>query len=277
MRKTRLASNLFLAGVLLVPVSGATLFDTGSPDGKLGAASRPDSVGAIEIESADDFLFSSPTRITGATFTGMLPIDFALGGVSQVAVEIYRVFPKDSANPPSGNVPTRVNSPSDVAFDTRDSAVAGQLSFTAALLSAQFSVANTIVNGINKIPNQTTGGEGAARGEEVLFTVTFNTPLDLPADHYFFVPQVLLSGSGNNFLWLSAPKPLFTGDLQSWIRNANLDPDWLRMGTDVIGGNPAPTFNMAFSLEGTSVPEPSTLVLVLAGLGLAAWKRRVIS
>jgi hypothetical protein len=29
-----------------------------------------------------------------------------------VRLEIYRVFPKDSQDPPSGNVPTRVNSPS---------------------------------------------------------------------------------------------------------------------------------------------------------------------
>ena len=27
-------------------------------------------------------------------------------------------------------------------------------------------------------------------GEEVQFTVNFATPFDLPADHYFFVPQV---------------------------------------------------------------------------------------
>jgi hypothetical protein len=55
-------------------------------------------------------------------------------------------------------------------------------------------------------------------------------------------------------LWLSAVRnpTLFTPNLQAWIRNANLDPDWLRIGTDIIGGNPPPTFDMAFSLTGTT-------------------------
>lgn len=92
-------------------------------------------------------------------------------------------------------------------------------------------------------------------GQEVLFNVTFTAPFLLPADHYFFIPQVALP-PGANFLWLSAPKPIvppgtpFLPDLQSWIRNANLDPDWLRIGTDIVGGNPAPTFNGTFSLAG---------------------------
>jgi hypothetical protein len=99
--------------------------------------------------------------------------------------------------------------------------------------------------------------------------VTFNTPFVLPADHYFFVPQVQLDSG--DFLWLSAPRPIvsprtpfppgFT-DLQSWTRDAALEPDWLRVGTDIVGplatGGPAPTFNAAFSLSGTVVPEPST-------------------
>ena len=53
-----------------------------------------------------------------------------------------------------------------------------------------------------------------------------------------------------------APKPIvapgtpFTPDLQSWIRNEHLQPDWLRIGTDIVGGSPAPTFNASFSLHG---------------------------
>jgi hypothetical protein len=35
--------------------------------------------------------------------------------------------------------------------------------------------------------------------------------------------------------------------LQQWVRNANLDPDWLRVGTDIVGGT---TFNGSFSLLG---------------------------
>ena len=40
----------------------------------------------------------------------------AASNVQQVVVEFYRVFPKDSTDPPSGHVPTRVNSPSDAAL-----------------------------------------------------------------------------------------------------------------------------------------------------------------
>jgi len=145
-------------------------------------------------------------------------------------------------------VPTRVNSPSDNAFDSRDSD-AGNLTFTAVIVSANFNVANSVVNGINKIPNQTTGGEGPVTGQEVFFNVTFTTPFVLAPDHYFFKPTVGLT-SGNFLLLSTTTPPLFTGDLQAWIRNTNLDPDWLRIGTDIVGGNPAPRFNEAFSLSG---------------------------
>jgi hypothetical protein len=66
--------------------------------------------------------------------------------------------------------------------------------------------------------------------------------------------------TGGNFLYLSTVKPaVFPGttvpDLQAWIRNSNLKPDWLRIGTDIIDGNPAPTFNMTFSLQGETIPD----------------------
>ena len=264
-------------------------FSTGSPDGRIATASRPDTPGKIEIESADDFLLTDHTQITSATFTGLIPRGAT---ITDVRVEIYRVFPFDSTNPPSGNVPTRANSPSDVAFDDRDSAVAGQLTFTTTLLNAAFNVSNSVVNGINKIPGQTTGGEGPVTGEEVQFNITLTTPFDLPADHYFFIPQVALAGANDNFLWLSGQRPAvtpFAPDLQSWIRNANLDPDWLRIGTDVVGGNvaPPPTFNGAFTLNGDTIPPgggggtPAPLpagiwmgLMTATGIGIAKARRR---
>ena len=178
-----------VAALMAWPLSADVfLFTTGAPDGRMATGSRPSSAGKIEIETADDFITTRETLINHATFTGLLPSGLPLADISQVLVEIYRVFPKDSANPPDGRVPTRTNSPSDVAFDSRDS-VAGTLSFTPSLLSSSFSVANTVLNGIHPLPNQTTNGEGSATGEEVLFDLSFSTPLDLPADHYFFLPQ----------------------------------------------------------------------------------------
>ena len=267
---TMVALLVVLGGLAIVSTAFADpfFFSTGDPDGKIATGSRPASAGKIEIESADDFVLNSMTSITSATFTGL--VTGTAPTIGQVIVQIYRVFPKDSdvgrtSGPPvfsTPQVPTRVNSPSDVAFFDRDSA-AGTLSFSTTTLANSFTVANTVLNGIHPIPNQTTGGDGPATGAEVVFTVNFITPLTLPADHYFLVPQVQVTGG--EFLWLSAPRPIVppgtpfpsgSTDLQSWIRNANLDPDWLRVGTDIVGGNPAPTFNAAFSLIGFTTPVP---------------------
>jgi hypothetical protein len=267
----RLISLLVLCfGVATLPVVADTFsFSTGNPDGKLGTLSRPASGGVVQTETADDFILSQATSINNATFVGLLPSGAPVSNITQVEIEFYHVFPADSANPPSGKVPTRMNSPADVEIGsaTRDSAD-GSLTFTASIGNSSFSVANTIVNKINPIPNQTTGGEGATTGEEVLINVSFSPGVLLPADHYFFRPEALLSSG--DFLWLSAPKPIvspgtpFNPDLQSWIRNDDLAPDWLRTGADIIGGT---AFNATFSLTGDTVPEPATIALFTAGMG----------
>ena len=291
MKNHILTSAFFLACIAAVTPSNADtlLFSTGSPDGKMAVATRPSSPGKFEIEAGDDFILSSPTQINSATFTGLMP---ANSSVQDVVVEIYRVFPADSdvnrtSGPPTFSttqVPTRVNSPSDVAFASRDSA-ANQLNFTTSALGP-FDVLNSVrPGGIHPIPGQTTGGNGPVNGEqEVTFSVVFTTPFVLPADHYFFVPQVQLDNG--DFLWLSAPKPItggtgpFIGDLQAWTRDQMLDPDWLRVGGDIVGPTPAtaPTFNLTFSLTGVSgVPEPATWIMLLigfAGLGFAVRQTR---
>ena len=273
-----------LIGLLpAVPAAAdTTFFDTGAPDGRMATATRPDSAGGkFEIESADDFILGTKTSITGATFTGLLTDRAPLSSVGEVRVEIYRVFPKDSnvgrtsgagTSPPfqTPNVPTRQNSPSDVEFTDRDTA-SGNLNFTMTDMGA-FNALNTVEpGGIDRKPGQTTGGDGKIAGEEVQFKVTFSNPLILPADHYFFVPQVEVKDADGNFLWLSASRPItggtgpFVGDLQEWTRDQFLDPDWLRVGTDIVGGATPPTFDAAFSLSGSAVPEPSTWAMMLIG------------
>ena len=256
-------------------------FSTGNVTNVMAVASRPDAGGKTEREAADDFVVAQSTTLTGASFTGLLVASTgAPVSLGEIAVEIYRVFPNDSdVGRTSGaptfsttQVPTRVNSPSDVAFDTRSSTVGGDLSFAQTTLAPTFTASNSVLNGINSKPNQTTGGEGAVTGVEVRFDITFAHPFVLPADHYFFVPQVqVINGE---FFWLSGTRPIvapgtpFAPDLQSWVRSAALDPDWLRVGTDIVGGATPPTFNQAFTLTGTvaAVPEPESWALMLAGL-----------
>lgn len=270
---SRLAAALAILAAPSAWADDPFFFSTGNVTNAIGMASRPDLGGKTEIEAADDFVTTQTTTITSATFTGLLTAVTAVPTVGAVVVEIYRVFPLDSNTVRTPNVPTRANSPSDVALDSRSSFVAGEMTFSTATLATTFTAANSVLNGIHASPNQQTMGEGAVTGQEVQFNVTFTSPLVLPADHYFFIPQVLVNGG--EFFWLSGTRPLvapgtpFSPDLQTWIRNAALDPDWLRVGTDILGGTPAPTFNGAFTLAGTvaaPVPEPETSALMLLGL-----------
>jgi hypothetical protein len=249
----------------------AFLFSTGLPDGKVATITEPASArtAQVEYESADDFALTTETVLQHASFTGLLTGGATPKDVSNVVVEIYRVFPNDSdvdrtSGPPTfstDKVPTRVNSPSDVALDARDSSADGELSFHTRVLSNHFT-ALASVSSADAISVHS-GGNGPVTGKEVQFEVDFKLPFDLPAGHYFFVPQVGLSDeapAGADFLWLSAPKPITppgtpfpagVTDLQSWMRDdPPLAPDWLRIGTDIIGGT---TFNASYSLSGQTV------------------------
>ena len=279
--RTGIAALTFAALAMPLPAAADSfVFSTGNPDGRMATATRPESTGKFEIETGDDFALTQETLITGAAFTGLIPSGASTNNISNVVVEIYRVFPLDSnvgrtSGPPTfstPNVPTRVNSPSDVALAERN-ASEKSLSFIPIVVQASFTANNSVQpGGIHPKPGQTTGGDHAVTGQETVISVNFTTPFDLAAGQYFFVPQVELATSGD-FLWLSAPRPIvppgtpfppgFT-DLQSWTRDQFLDPDWLRVGTDIVGGNPAPTFNAAFTLNGVTVPSP------VAGAGLPA-------
>jgi hypothetical protein len=260
-RRVALLAGTALSAVMLCSTAGAAqfFFSTGNPDGKIAFGSRPASTGTSEIETADDLVVTDATGLGGATFTGLIPMGASLAAIQQVDVEIYRVFPTDSdvtrtSGPPTAStpqVPTRVNSPSDIDAGVRSNA-GGGLSFVASVLSASFTANNSVLNGIHPKPNQLTGGDGPVAGVEVAFNVRFDAPILLSPGHYFFVPQVRLSSG--DFLWLSAPMPIvapgtpFAPDLQTWTRNAALAPDWLRVGTDIVGV--APQFNGAFAVSG---------------------------
>lgn len=122
-RNICLAVIISLVVFLAAPAAGGAFnFSTGLPNGQMGVGSRPASTGLIEIQAADDFILTSPPTINHATFYGLIPSTAPVSSISQVLVKIFRVFPNDSVNPPSGHVPTRVNSPADNAFAIRDTA-----------------------------------------------------------------------------------------------------------------------------------------------------------
>ena len=265
-------------------------FSTGDPDGLIATATRPPSTGKIETETADDFVLDQQTKINTASFTGLLVgTDVTTASIPRVSVDMYRVFPNESDATRTITVPTRANSPGDVELDGRDT-VDNNMTFTATVINPNFSATNSILDGIHASPAQTTGGEGPVSGQEVRVDVTFTTPFDLGADHYFFRPEVEVTGG--EFFWLSAAKPIGAGgtpflpDLQTWTRNETLAPDWVRVGTDVVGGETPPTFNASFSLTGEVVeqpppPPPNGIPLPAAFLpgmalltGLGGWRAR---
>jgi hypothetical protein len=270
-RNTKRTSHSLVRSIGAVLTLGATLampswadsffFSAGAPDGQAGAVSRPASPGKIETETADDFTLPQTTVIKSAIIRGFLAGRTPLANVTNVEVEFYNEFPLNSA-PFDGRVPTRNNSPADVEIGsaTRDSSTGG-LSFIASQASASFTIINSVVTDIS-LPNFNTGGDHAMGGQLVEIAITFTNPVILPAGHYFFRPEVDVNG--DNFLFVSAPRPIVAPgtpvaiDRQAWIRNTNTKPDWLRVGTDIIGGAVPPTYNMSFSITGESLPDAGT-------------------
>jgi hypothetical protein len=282
-----LATTL-VAGLTISSNASPIIFSTGATNNEMAAASRPGTSSGFEIETADDFFLTNETLVTGATFTGL--ITGTNPTIGSVQAQIYNIFPLDSNTTRTPNVPTRMNSPADVQLDSRTSG--SNLNFTTSVVSPTFTALNSVApGGIHPMPGQMTAGNGPVTGQEVQFHLMFTTPFDLAAGHYFFVPQVEIMTPGAAFFWLSAERPITatgtppgtpfpagTADLQGWTRDQFLDPDWLRVGSDIIGTPAAgPTFNFSFQLEGDVVPLPATLPLFATGigaLGLLGWRRK---
>src|SRR5262249_33360983 len=89
-----IGAMLALGASLATPAQAASFsFNTGAPDGRLGALSRrPGGAGKIETETADDFVLQQTTVIKGATIAGLVPTGTPPGGIVNVEVEIYHVF-----------------------------------------------------------------------------------------------------------------------------------------------------------------------------------------
>ena len=88
--------------------AGTFNFSTGQPDGKVATLSRPAGPDKVQTETADDFFLTEQSVITHATFTGLVPLGTDPASIRQVEIEIYHVFPGDSALPPSGAVLTQI-------------------------------------------------------------------------------------------------------------------------------------------------------------------------
>ena len=218
-------------------------------------------------------MLTTRTQLTSATFTGLLTTG-SLADIADVRVEIYRVFPLDSTVPPSNQVPTRVNSPSDVEF-------ADWSASAKHLCSNHFQPIRVVLRGeldSQRDPSQPRLPYGRRwRGHGKRGPVQCDVR---DAIHIGSEPLLLLAARSSSRtatstgcrqpgrLWRQARlSPAGFTDLQTWTRNEDLDPDWLRVGTDIVGGtSPVPTFNAAFSLSGQSVPEPSSVVLLCTGL-----------
>ena len=80
----------------LPAAADAFVFSTGNPDGLMATATRPMSAGKFEIETGDDFVLTKQRSITGASFTGLIPVGASPSVIKSVVLEIYRVFPADS-------------------------------------------------------------------------------------------------------------------------------------------------------------------------------------
>ena len=217
MSHARFVIPLAMLGSLPMPAAALLpavySFSTGDPDGLIATAARPESR-PENSRSNRPMTSCSPntTSITSATFTGLVPAGSSATGV---VVEIYRVFPTDSdvgAHQRAANVldgPGAHAGQFALRYRARRARHRERPISRPRSLDPSFTANNSVTAG--RYPSQTEPTPPAAtvrsRARKCSSTVNFATPFVLPADHYFFVPQVEL-GRTATFFWLSAPKPV---------------------------------------------------------------------
>ena len=273
--RTGIAAVAFAAVMMPLPAAADPFFfSTGNPDGKIATATRPESAGKFEIESADDFSLTAQTSITGATFTGLLTEGSTTANIGQVVVEIYQVFPNGSdvgrtSGAPvfsTNRVPTRANSPSDVALDSRDfpwDRLASKLRFW--LIPSRHSTASNLavyIRCLVKLPAATVSDRvGSTIHSEFFNPVRFGCGSILlrPASHLISPWGLSLALGTEGFVPSRHAFPRRFYDLQSWTRARCWTPTGCGWGpTSLAVHSGKPTFNAAFSLTGVSVPLPSS-------------------
>ena len=247
-----------------------------------------DSAGKFEIESADDFVTTaSQTSITSATFTGLLTGGATTANVGAVTVEIYRVFPNDSnvartSGPPTFStlqVPTRVNSPSDVELVDR-STTSGNLSFTTTVLVAD--VYSTEFCSAGGHPSHARSNH---RRRRINHRARGTIHGKLHDTYQSFARSLLLrapsggdtavaSSSGCRVLVRSFHRTHSQQALPI-CRAGRVTQCLIQTGSAserTLSDGVTPTFNAAFSLDGVATPLPGALPLFATGLGVgSAW------
>jgi hypothetical protein len=229
-------------------------FGSGAHDGRMAAALRPGRADLEEIESAGDFTLTRETFTRQATLTGLLPPGAGSSDVTEVVVEIDRVFTDDAPIPSDEGAPAGNDLPSEAARAGRDGEVsdmAGRLELELEAVADSLIAENSVLDGIHPLPEANMHGEGSVSREEVRFEVTFPKASGLPAGHPFFIPRWKLESG--KFLRLPAPKPMvapvtpLAPDPQDTIRNQSPALDWLRAGDDIVGGASPPDFRGAYA------------------------------
>jgi hypothetical protein len=254
--KFRRLSVLF---AVLAGAQAATLFTTGAPDGAVGVVSGgvlnfPGTV----FSAADDFILFNESLISGGTFTGLITPPLRYTDIVDVSLSIYNVTASTATGQP-------VFVPDGLAAYANSTS--GQLTYAQENSSAN-TAERTFPRASQPVP---------FFGFGTTFNFVLESPIVLPAGHYFVSPRVVVTSVPGGppqpglFYWLSAPWPVGTSATDYGavlIGGGDAGPSFWVPVSNAAGGPE----NMSFSLRGEEIPEPAAAWLILAGLAALAYK-----